>query len=75
MGGMTSDGKGTLAQVLSALEAEPGLRRKGPDWKSFLARVHQYVPVLEGLFASLYGSRPDWTDHLAALVVECAKSW
>jgi len=75
MGVTTGDGKGTITQVLSALEAEPGLRRKGPNWKSFLGRVDRYVPVLEELFASLYGSRPDWTDHLAALVVECAKSW
>ncbi|MGW9412973.1 alpha-amylase family glycosyl hydrolase [Arthrobacter cupressi] len=75
MGGTSSDGNATLKQVLEALEADPGLRRKGPDWKAFLARVDQYVPVLRELFASLYGSRPDWEEHLAALVVECAKSW
>lgn len=61
-------------RVLSALDADPGLTR-GAEWADFGARFDRHFPDLERLFRSLYGGREDWLDHLAALVVECAKSW
>ena len=61
-------------RVLSALDADPGLTR-GAEWADFGARFDRHFPDLERLFRSLYGGREDWLDQLAALVVECAKSW
>ncbi|MEA5454701.1 alpha-amylase family glycosyl hydrolase [Sinomonas sp. JGH33] len=62
-------------RVLAALEADAELERGGAEWEAFSERLDHHLPELERLFASLYGSREDWTDHLAALVVECAASW
>ncbi|WP_411376508.1 amylosucrase [Arthrobacter sp. MPF02] len=45
-----------------------------PD-PAFDQRLDRYLPLLAGLFGSLYASRPDWQEQLAALVVQSARSW
>ncbi|MFJ6079416.1 alpha-amylase family glycosyl hydrolase [Pseudarthrobacter sp. NPDC092419] len=57
--------------VLAALDGAEGLT---PD-PDFRRRLDQHFPTLRGLFHSLYGSRQDWLDQLAALVVQSARSW
>ncbi|TLM83061.1 amylosucrase [Pseudarthrobacter sp. NamE5] len=42
---------------------------------AFDHRLERHFPALSHLFGSLYGSRPDWMDQLAALVVQSARSW
>ena len=61
--------------VLSVLEADGGIQRADPDWPEFVRRLDVHFPDLCRLFHSLYGSRPDWQDQLAALVLQCARSW
>jgi len=60
-------------QVLAALASEhaAGLAAD-PD---FHRRLDRYLPLLTGLFRPLYGTRADWQDQLAALVVQAARSW
>ena len=62
-------------RVLAALEADGGVVRSGPGWEVFRRRFDTHFPDLERLFEQLYGTRADWQDHLARLVVECAASW
>jgi amylosucrase len=59
--------------VLAALSRERG---KGllPD-PAFDRRLERTLPLLADLFGSLYSSRPDWQDQLAALIVQAARSW
>lgn len=57
--------------VLAALESAEGLV---PD-PTFRRRLDRHLPTLGGLFHSLYGTRTDWLDQLAALVVQSARSW
>ncbi|SDT62492.1 amylosucrase [Pseudarthrobacter equi] len=59
--------------VLAALSREraAGLAAD-PD---FERRLDRYLPLLAGLFRPLYGTRADWQDQLAALVVQAARSW
>lgn len=45
-----------------------------PD-HGFQQRFDAHFPGLCRLFRILYGSRPDWEDQLAALVVQGARSW
>ena len=63
----------TRQHVLTALfrERTAGL---SPD-PVFDRRLDRHLPQLTELFGSLYGSRPDWQEQLAALVVQSARSW
>ncbi|MDR6558650.1 amylosucrase [Arthrobacter pascens] len=62
-------------QVLSAVAAQVDIPRGSRDWADFERRFDRHFPDLARLFHSLYGSRPDFQDQLASLVLETARSW
>ncbi|MDQ1595062.1 MAG: amylosucrase, partial [Arthrobacter pascens] len=62
-------------QVLSAVAAQVDFPRGSRDWADFERRFDRHFPGLARLFHSLYGSRPDFQDQLASLVLETARSW
>lgn len=62
-----------LEHVLAALSRERG-NGLLPD-PAFDRRLERTLPLLADLFGSLYSSRPDWQDQLAALIVQAARSW
>lgn len=57
------------AAALAAAEAA------GRVDEDFLARVDEQFPRLHGLFAQLYGERPDGREQLAQVVAEASASW
>lgn len=62
-------------QLLSVAAERAGIRQGDPDWTDFERRFDRHFPDLFRLFHSLYGSRPDWQEHLTSLLVETARSW
>jgi amylosucrase len=61
--------------VLKVLASEPDFNQADPDGAAFAGRFERHFPDLCRLFHFLYGSRPDWLDQLAALVLQSARSW
>lgn len=62
-------------QLLSVAAERAGIRQGDPDWTDFERRFDRHFPDLFRLFHQLYGSRPDWQEHLTSLLVETARSW
>src|SRR5687768_7020593 len=62
-------------QLLSVAAERAGIRQGDPDWTDFERRFDLHFPDLFRLFHSLYGSRPDWQEHLTSLLAETARSW
>jgi amylosucrase len=61
--------------VLSDVAEQAGVRVGDQDWADFERRFDRHFPDLSRLFRSLYGSRPDFEDQLASLLLQIARSW
>ncbi len=61
--------------VLEALRDDAGPAADDPHAAAFERRFDAHFPRLTRLFHSLYGSRPDWLEHLTSLVAEARHSW
>jgi amylosucrase len=62
-------------QVLSFVAEQVDLPKGSRDWADFERRFDRHFPDLFRLFHSLYGSRQDFQDQLASLVIDAARSW
>ena len=61
--------------VLNDIAEQAGIRPGDQDWADFKRRCDRHFPDLSRLFRSLYGSRPDFEDQLASLLLQIARSW
>lgn len=62
-------------QVLSSVAEQVDIPKGSRDWADFERRFDRHFPDLFRLFHSLYGSRQDFQDQLASLVIDAARSW
>lgn len=71
---MTLPAKTTLENLLPGLKAR--FSEVDPDaWEPFETRLKAHFERLTVLLASLYGQRPDFSDHLGGFVETAARMW
>ncbi|PNH79333.1 alpha-amylase family protein [Arthrobacter sp. AFG20] len=62
-------------QLFSTAAGQAGLEPGSMDRDALEQRFNRHFPDLARLFRSLYGTRPDIEEQLAALSLEIARSW
>jgi amylosucrase len=64
-----------VAELFSTAAGQAGLEPGSMDRDALEQRFNRHFPDLARLFRSLYGTRPDIEEQLAALALEIARSW